>query len=247
MGSADSFRGASMKGTGKYIGVNQRVPFDVLDAGLYRFLRDQSIDKESIVTHIREFTKGENRVLKAAQYAVQILSRQGKYILEIRKSIDAEGYLKLPVADRKTIILCLVALTYPITYDLLVALASGFKVQPQINRQFINQKMAALYGSNRSIYNAIDAVIPMIIELGAVERVKISIYSLCEKSVVTHPVIKELVIFTDIKLSGSKSILIDDIQYRPWYMFFEISLGKKLKFSLIKHAESRIGQGYLTI
>lgn len=236
-----------MKGTGKYIGINQRIPFEVLDTGLYRFLLEQTLDKEAIITHIREFTKGENRVLKAAQYAVQTLSRQEKYILELKKSIGAEEYLKLPVTDRKAIMLSLVALTYPITYDLLIALASGFKVQSQINRQFINQKMAALYGSNRSIYNAVDAVIPMIIELGAVERVKISLYSLSEKTVIAHPAIRELIIFTDIKLSGSKSILVDDIQYRPWYMFFEITLGKQPKFSLIKHAECRIGQGYLTI
>lgn len=236
-----------MTGAGKYIGINQRVPFDVLDAGLYRFLRDHPIDKESIVAHMREFTKGENRVLKAAQYVVQVLSRQEKYILELKKRIGAEAYLKLPVTDRKAIILSLVALTYPITYDLLIALASGFKVQPQINRQFINQKMAALYGSNRTLDIAIDALVPMIIELGTIERVKISLYSLSEKTVITHPGIKELIIFTDIKLSGSKSILVDDIQYRPWYMYFKISLGKQLKFGLIKYAESRIGKGYLTI
>lgn len=247
MGSVDSFRGASMKGTGKYIGINQRVPFDVLDDGLYRFLRDQSIDKESIVAHMREFTKGENRVLKAAQYAVQVLSRQEKYILELKKKIGAEAYVKLLITDRKAIILSLVALTFPITYDLLIALASGFKVQLQINRQFINQKMAAIYGSNRTLDIALDALVPMIIELGTVERVKIGLYSLSKKTVITHPAIKELIIFTDIKLSGSKSILVDDIQYRPWYMFFEISLGKQRKFELIKYAESRIGQGYLTI
>lgn len=236
-----------MTGAGKYIGINQRLPFDVLDTGLYRFLLDQAIDKESIIAHMREFTNGENRILKAAKYVVQILSRQEKYILELNKSIGAEAYLKLPVTDRKAIILSLVTLTYPITYDLLVALASGFKVQPQINRQFINQKMAGLYGSNRTLAVALDALVPMIIELGAVERVKISLYAISQKNVITHPKIKELIVFTDIKLSGSKSILIDDLQYRPWYMFFEISLDKPLKFSLIKRAESRIGQGYLTI
>lgn len=104
-----------------------------------------------------------------------------------------------------------------------------------------------MYGSNRSIYNAVDAVIPMIIELGAVERIKISLYSLSEKTVITHPVIKELIIFTDIKLSGSKSILVDDIQYRPWYMYFEINLSTQHTFRLFKYSEGRIGKGYLTI
>jgi len=236
-----------MKGTGKYIGINQRVPFDVLDNGLFRFLRDKTIEKELIISHLREFTKGENRLLKATQYAVQILSRQKKCILELNESISAEAYLKLSVTDRKVIILSLVALTYPITYDLLIALASGFKVQVQINRQFINQKMAALYGSNRTLDIALDALLPMIIELGTIERVKTSLYALAQKNFITQPIIKELIIFTDIKLSGSKSILVDDLQYRPWYMFYEINLDKKHKFSLFKYVESRVGQGYLTI
>ena len=238
---------SSGKGTGKYIGINQRVPFDVLDAGLFRFLSDETIDRDLIITHLREFTKGDNRVLKAAQYAVQILSRQERYILELKKSIEKDAYLKLPASDRKAIILCLVALTYPITYDLLIALAAGFKVQSQINRQFMNQKMAALYGSNRTLDIALDALMPMIIELGAIERIKHGQYALSKNNIITHHIIKELIVFTDIKLSGSKSIMADDIQYRPWYMFFEVSLDKQHKFTLFKYSESRNGQGYLTI
>lgn len=236
-----------MKSKNKFIGINQRVPFDVMDAGIYRFLCGQAIDKDLILSHLREFTKGENRVLKASRYAIQILSKQEKYVLELKKFIDGASYIKLPVSDRKAIVLCLASLTYPITYDLLIALAAGFKVQSQINRQFINQKMAALYGSNRTLDIALDALVPMIIELSIIERVKISIYSLSEKTIITHPIIKELIIFTDIKLSGSKSILIDDIQYRPWYMFFEINLNNQHNYSLFKYSESRIGQGYLTI
>jgi hypothetical protein len=68
---------------------------------------------------------------------------------------------------------------------------------------------------------------PLIIELGTIKRVKMSPYTLAEKYVIMHPIIKELIIFTDIKMSGSKSIQLDDLQYRPWYMFFEINLDKQ--------------------
>ena len=44
----------------------------------------------------------------------------------------------------------------------LVALAAGFKVQNQINKAFINQKVAAIYGSNRTMDIALDALLPMI-------------------------------------------------------------------------------------
>jgi len=236
-----------MKTTGKYIGINQRIPFDVLDAALYRLLRDQTIDKNLIISHIKEFTKGENRALKAVQYTVRILSCQKNCICELNKSISAEAYLKLPLADRKAIVLPLAALTYPIFYDLLIALATGFKVQSQINRQFINLKMASIYGSNRTLDIALDALIPMIIELNTIERVKISLYTLAKKSLISYPAITELIIYTDIKLSGSKSILVDDLLYRPWYIFFEFAIGKKNSYTLFKYDESRIGQGYLTI
>ena len=236
-----------MKSTGKYIGINQRIPFDVLDAALYRFLDNETIDKTLILTHLKEFTKGENRALKATSYAVQTLYRQKKYLLELKKVIDCNAYLKLPESDRKAIILCLLCLTFPLAYDLLFALASGFKVQPQLNRQFINQKMATLYGSNRTLDIALDALIPMIIELATVERVKIGIYKLRQKSILTHPFITEFVIYTDIKLSGSKSILIDDLQSRPWYMFFDINLNENHKYTLFKYSDSRSRQGYLRI
>jgi len=236
-----------LKSNNKYIGINQRVPFDVLDAALYRFIRDKTIEKEPIITHMREFTTGENRLLKAAGYAVQTLSKHKKITTQLGNSFTPEAYLKLPESDRKAICLCLSSLTYPVIYDLLITLAAGFKVQPKLNRQFINLKMATIYGSNRSIYNALDAIIPMIIEMDTMERIKTSLYSLSPKSVISHQIIKELIIFTDIKLSGSKSILVDDLQYRPWYMFFDITLNDQKNFTLFKYSESRIGQGYLTI
>ena len=107
--------------------------------------------------------------------------------------------------------------------------------------------MAALYGSNRTLDIAIDALVPMIIELGTIERVKKSLYAKAPNNIITHPIITEMIIFADIKLSGSKSILVEDLQFRPWYMFFQINLGDMQNFSLFKYTESGIGQGYLTI
>lgn len=236
-----------MKTTGKYIGINQRVPFDVIDAALYRLLRDQTIDKNLVISHMKEFTKGENRALKAAQFTVQVLTKQSQCILHLKKSITAEVYIKLPSTDRKVIILSLVVLTYPIAYDLLISLATGFKVQSKINRKFINLKMAAIYGSNKSVGYALDALLQMVIELNTIERAKVGLYELAPKRIINYPAIIELIIYIDIKLSGSKSILVDDLLYRPWYIYFEVAIGKKSFYTLFKYDESRIGQGYLTI
>lgn len=236
-----------MKSTGKYIGINQRVPFIVLDTALYSYLKDGKIQREDIYNHLKEFFKGENRIGKASSYLFQIFKKNEKYIIHLLGRIKAADYIKLPEGDRRAFVLCMLALTYPITYNLLLALASGFKVQPILNSKYFTQKMTALYGSNRSVYNAVEAVIPTLTEIRLISRKKVGLYSMGEKLVVTHPFISEIVVYTDIKLSGSKSILLDDIQHRSWYMFFEINFSKQTNYHLLKFSESRLGQGYLTI
>lgn len=236
-----------MTTTGKFIGINQRVPFDVLDTAISYYLKSGAINKEDILAHVKEFTKGDNRAMKATLYIVQILTRQSKILNELKKKVDHENYLKMKTSDRKALVLCLVSLTYPITYDLLVALAAGFKVQNQINKAFINQKVAAIYGSNRTMDIALDALLPMIIELDTVKRVKISLYSKAETAIISNPYIQELITYTDIKLSGSKSILLEDLSHRPWYMYFDVKPLKKKQLTLLKYSEGVVGGGYLTI
>ena len=95
---------------------------------------------------------------------------------------------------------------------------------------------------------AIDALLPMIIELNTIKRVKISLYSLGNKLSVSNKFVQELVIYTDIKLSGSKSILIDDLKHKPWYSYFDMSALAPQSFNLlISKKDSAVGKGYLTI
>lgn len=236
-----------MTTTGKFIGINQRVPFNVLDTGILQFLQEGKINKADILAHMKEFTKGENRAKKATNYAYQILTRQSKILNELRKRVDETTYLRMSMSDRKALTLCLISLTYPITYDLLIALAAGLKVQSQINKAFINQKIAAIYGSNRTMDIALDALLPMIIELDTIKRDKISLYSKADKAIISNPFIQELITYTDIKLSGSKSILLEDVSHRPWYMYFEVKPIKEQKHTLLKYSEGVVGGGYLTI
>ena len=236
-----------MSVTGKYIGLNQRIPFEVLDTAIYNFLQTGEVNRELILTHLQEYIKGTNRAQKACKFVMQIISRREKEIVQFKKSIGYSEYLQQRVEDRKAFLLCLISLTYPITYDLLVALASGFKVQGYINKQFINQRMAAIYGSNRTLDIAIDALMPMLIELNTIQRVRTSIYSLRTMANIKQPFISEFVVYTDIKLSGSKSILLEDLKHRPWYMYFDIDIRKNQKFKILKLVDSAVGQGYLTI
>ena len=233
---------------GKYIGLNQRIPFEVLDSAIHFYLENGVIDKNYVFQQMQEFTSGTNRANKATSYVVQIMSRQGKLIEQLRKANLNTLYSSLRLDDRKALCLCLISLTYPITFDLLIALAQGFKVQNQINKKFISEKVMAIYGSNRTVDIAIDALLPMIIELKTIKRDKVSLYSIGSKLVITNKFVSELIIYTDIKLSGSKSILIEDLDYKPWYSYFDITGLSQANFGqLITRKDSAVGKGYLTI
>ncbi len=237
-----------MNSKGKYIGLNQRIPFDVLDSAIHFYLMNGVIDKEYIFQSILEFTTGLNRAKKATNFVVQILTRHSQVINQLKNSLKDVPYNSLRVEDRKAFCLCLLCLNFPIIYDLLVAMGQGFKVQSQINKKFISEKVKIIYGSNRSVDLAIDALLPMIIELNTIKRDKISLYSLGNKLVITNKFISELIIFSDIKLSGSKSTLFDDLSYKPWYSYFDIPVAASDQFSyLISKKDSAVGKGYLTI
>lgn len=237
-----------MKSKGKYIGLNQRIPFEVLDSAIHFYLTNGTVEKDFVFQRMLEFTKGENRANKASNYVIQIIKRQSHLLIQLRKELKDVDYSSLSTDNRKSICLCLICLTYPIAYDLLIALAQGFKVQPQISKQFINEKVKTIYGSNRTVDVAIDALLPMIIELNTINRVKMSLYSISDKLTVTNKFVAELIIYTDIKLTGSKSCLIEDLSVRPWYLYFVISDLTIYNYStLIVKKDSEIGRGYFTI
>lgn len=229
----------------KYIGINQRVPYSILDESLKHYLHSGKIKRGEILERMLGVTTGENRVKKATIYAHQILNRPKNLLSFIEKSIGASVYEKLPEQDRKAVILCLVANTFPITYDLLCAIATVFKVQEQVSRAYINHKMAALYGSNRTLAIGIDALMPMLIELGTLERVKMGVYKVGSQPTISHPAVAELYVATDIALSGSKSIALDETTYRPWFFFNQVELSKGATFKLLRMTEGRVGGGYV--
>ncbi|KAA9332674.1 hypothetical protein [Adhaeribacter soli] len=235
-----------MNNKGKYIGLNQRIPFEVLDLAIQNYLDSDVVDKSKILQHMLIFTSGVNRANKASNYVVQILSRQESLLKKIKKSLKQSTFESLSNADRKALSLSLISLTYPITYDLLVALAQGFKVQTQINKKFINEKVMAIYGSNRTVDIAIDALLPMLIELSTIKRDKVSIYSLANRLAITNKFIQELIIYTDIKLSSTKSILVDDLGYRPWFTYFDLPQTNNYQY-LVSKKDSAVGRGYLTL
>lgn len=154
----------------KYIGINQRIPFVIIDSAVHQWLLSGEVDREAIL--------------------------------------------------------------------------AGLKTQSQISKIFISARMASLYGTNRTVDIALDALIPMIIELGAIQRDKTSIYSAAHKSTLSTAFTIELVIYTDIRLSGSKSLMLDEIPFRPWISYFRFTQPDLSKLSLLRFDDNGTGKGY---
>ncbi len=162
--------------------------------------------------------------------------------------MTADEYAQLNISDRKAIILCMFCNSFPITYEMLIGLAQAFKVQEIVSKEVLVQKIGAMYGSNRAMHIAVTEIIPLLMECGMINRIKVGRYSLSTNLVITNKFVFELIIYTDIKLSGSKSILIDDLGYKPWYIYFDVSGLAVDKFNLlISKKISAVGKGYLTI
>lgn len=246
MGSTSSLYPSMNQPTHKYIGINQRVPFVVLDRGLLHYLQNGMVNRSAIRHDLQEFIKGENRLSKAVIYANQILTKPTTLLTAFRRQINAEVYVQLPDYERQAFCLSLLACTYPIAYDLIIAFAIGFKVQPRISRQYVAERIAAQYGSTRTIDIALDALLPMLIELNVIERAAISIYNARTSQPISNPFIAEAYMYADLKASKLKSLLANELITRPWYIFFHPLIISNQPHTLLKHLDGHIGGGYVS-
>ena len=232
---------------GKYIGVESRVQYEVLEAALYDYLSSGTLDKQKCHSHIKQFTKGENRAGKILKHVSVLLAKNEGIISKIAKQLDADAYAQLPVTERKALILCLFCNSFPIAYDILIGFAQAFKVQTIVSKEVIIHKIGSAYGSNRSMHIAVTEILPFLIECGIIERIKIGIYASGSKLGVSNKVISELTVFTDIKLSASKSMLIDELGHKPWFSYFDLPNITSASFNIfLTKKDSAIGKGYLT-
>jgi hypothetical protein len=230
----------------KYIGINQRIPFEVLERAVDKHLSSGALDKEDILAGIKSVTSGNNRAKKAAMYAWQIINRQTKVLNQISKYHSS--FKSFRADEKKALCLFLICLTYPIAYDLLVAMAQGLKVQDVVNKKFMTSKISALYGSNRTVDVAMDAIIPMLVELGVIQRKKLGLYGLGKKLVIKKAILFEVLTFTDATVQGTKSLLLDTLIQKPWYAYFDVEMSDLDKPSVMfDRKDSHTGKGYLTV
>ncbi len=129
--------------TKKVIGFRQKVPYQILENGLYLILRDGKLDDEETKRDLQQYFKGANRLSKAITTVNSVLTKNNSVILKLRKKLDAEEFLKLAESDRAAIIVSLLCLAYPFAYETLITAAAVFKIQDYVTRDLLHQKMGS--------------------------------------------------------------------------------------------------------
>ena len=229
----------------RYIGINQKVPIGLLEKYIMNYLETGVIDSAAIKADISLVYKGKNRASKAFQYANRILSHN-KTILEfIQKRIGNERYKRLNGTDKHAITLALISLAYPLFYDVIVVLAKVFRVQELVSRRYIAQKIGSLYGSNRTLEIALDAIFPMLVDLNLILRAKRGVYSAVPCKDLVDDKVAELFVAIGIRLSGGKQISIDDFEYRDWHFFLKPKQPPYQNQVLLVISKTGAKQGYI--
>ena len=158
----------------KAIGINQRIPLQILEIALRSYLNG-NYDEEYIIEQLQLDFDGENRIKKALVITNKIV-RNNPIITQVEEEKERILSALKRENDRNLILTALACTAFPFYYEVLKEFARFLKVQEVVNTELIKKTMASRYGSNRSMENGLYCVIPMLIEADIIERPKQGIY-----------------------------------------------------------------------
>lgn len=232
----------------KFIGFRNRVQINLLEAVLNDYLTTNEFHKEEYLKWIIRYNEGTNRAEKIVSHLSTIIKRN-KIILDfITKQKGVEIIEEWSKQEKKAFYTLLFCNAFPVIYDILTIVAQTLSVQESINKQVIVQKISAIYGSNRSTEIAVTEALTVLVDLELLNRTKVGIYEKTEPFQIINSPLSELIVYTDIKLSPINTATLEDLNFKPWYTYFDISASNPTKFNnLIKFQESSYGRGYLNL
>ncbi|MCH8536096.1 MAG: hypothetical protein LAT51_13580 [Flavobacteriaceae bacterium] len=157
------------------IDINQRIPLATLQAALESYL-DDSYTNEYVLEQLRIVYKGENRLKKALRIVNKIIfnSPEIEFINSNKELLKSAIKIK---ADRNIILISLLNISYPFSYQVLNNFAKIFSVQNIVNTDTIKKNISKTYGGNRATENGIYSVVPMFLEAEIFTRPKQGLYT----------------------------------------------------------------------
>lgn len=150
------------------IGINQRIPISLLEMALLATLEGQGTPEYFAELASTEY-QGENRIRKSTYVMGRLTNRNPlmPFLQENRDSVIAALRSK---SDRPIILAAVINSAYSFGYDLTAILGKYLHVQTHVTTALLSSKLSEKYGSNRSLPNAMNCIIPMLIEAGFFHR-----------------------------------------------------------------------------
>lgn len=202
----------------KGIGNEQPLPIDIVNDSILEYLETKDINKDGLLLKIKAQNSGDNRAKKASNAIYSVITKSSPLNKALLKYFTPESYYKLTEAEKNVIAMSLICLRFPFNYDLLFAFSKLFNVQDTVNKQYINEKMASMYGSNLSLEHGISAALTIAIDCHFLNREKPGLYSKSELQPLCD-FAKEAWIYTFFEMNHKKSIPLSDLKYEPTMMY----------------------------
>lgn len=150
------------------IGINQRIPISLLEMALLATLEGQGTPEYFAELASTEY-QGENRIRKST-YVMGRLTNRNPLMPFLQENKDSVISALRSKTDRPVILAAVINSAYSFGYDLTAILGKYLHVQTQVTTALLASKLSEKYGSNRSLPNAMNCVIPMLIEAGFFHR-----------------------------------------------------------------------------
>jgi hypothetical protein len=150
------------------IGINQRIPISLLEMALLAALEGQGTPEYFAELAGTEY-QGENRIRKST-YVMGRLTNRNPMMPFLQENKEAVISALRSKTDRPIILAAVINSAYSFGYDLTAILGKYLHVQTQVTTALLASKLSEKYGSNRSLPNAMNCVIPMLIEAGFFHR-----------------------------------------------------------------------------
>lgn len=231
----------------KRIGINEPIPLEVLEKVFLKYLETNEVDRDYIEDLLSEHIEGENRRNKAVGYTNVIFTRP-EILHDLFKTWTPDRYLALSQQEQKVLLIQLCSLAYPIFFDVVNSVGSVFKIQAKVHQDVVITRLASTYGSNRTLYNAVKAILPMLIEADYFVKPKSALYEFTDKISIKNSFLMDFIIYTGIKLSDSKTVLAEDIPFKNWMYFFDFANEPDVsKSELVSVTDGMLGGGYLSV
>jgi hypothetical protein len=180
-----------MKQQYKTLGIQQRIPLDILFTALQDELQG-GLDEVRLKELLQSEYRGSNRVNKSFNQIKSVVSSKNPLMNLINEHKEETLLALQSNSDKNLILTALISSRYAFSYDLLVIFGKQLRIQDEVGKTLLTNLIGANYGFNKSCENSTYCVIPQFIEAELISRSKNATYIMQEPQAIHHAITWEI-------------------------------------------------------